>query len=240
MKYLSIYLVAIIIGCGGSSKDQTETDSNPVEVAGDPSCLAEITDPATWYPLSAVASLVNLPEASIEQKASQQFNSCQYYWKTDRTHTMKAGNIEVEVPTRNTIAITIRNLDVDIEKANRMHKKEFTYAEYFEGYHTLATEEDMEQINKRLDEKAEADKDANAKTAKGLLAAVKTENYTEVNDLGDRANHYVQEAAGVRQTQLTVLSGNVVLLIGVDISDEDTDDLAAARTIAEAVLGLCN
>jgi hypothetical protein len=240
MKYLNIYLVAIIISCGGSSQKQRDTASEENTVTGEQSCLADITDPAKWYPLSAVSTLVNQPEEKIKQQASEQYKSCQYNWKTERTHVMKAGNVEMEVPTNNTIAITIRNLDEDIEKANRMHKREFTYDEYFDSYHTLATKEEMEEINKSLDKKAEEDKDANAKLAKGLLAQAKTENFSHLDDLGDKANQYVQTAPGLRETRLSVLYGNVVLLVSVDISDEDADDLTAATTVAEAVIGLCD
>jgi hypothetical protein len=58
--------------------------------------------------------------------------------------------------------------------------------------------------------------------------------------LGDKANQYVQTAPGLRETRLSVLYGNVVLLVSVDISDEDADDLTAATTVAEAVIGLCD
>lgn len=238
MKYLNICLLAIIISCGGSSQEQSETASEENTTTGEQSCLAEITDPAKWYSISAVASLVNQPEENIKQKALEQYKSCQFSWQTDRTHVMNAGNIEMEVPTKNSIGIMIRNLDEDIERAVRMHKREFTYEEYFDGYHTLATKEQMEEINKSLDKKAE--EDPNAKLAKGILAQVGTEKFSQVDDLGDKANQYVQTGPGLRQAQLSVLYGNVVILISVDISDEDADDLTTAATVAEAVMGLCD
>ncbi len=85
-----------------------------------------------------------------------------------------------------------------------------------------------------------AEEDNNAKVAKNLLALVKTENYTVLDDLGDNANMYVQVVPDSRETRLAVLHGNVVLLVNVDISDEDADDFAAAKAVAEAVIGLCD
>lgn len=51
---------------------------------------------------------------------------------------------------------------------------------------------------------------------------------------------YVKVAPESRETRLAVLHGNVVLLVNADISDEDADDLAAAKKVAEAVIGPCN
>lgn len=240
MKYHTIYLAVMFISCGGTSQEQTETASDQSETTNERSCLAEVTDPTKWYPLSDVASLVNVPEESIDQRANEKMHYCQYHWKTDRTYLMKAGNSEIEVPTNNTIAITIKNLDEAIEKASRMHKRSFTYAEYFNGFYSQVSKEDMEQIDKSLDKKAEEDKDFDAKTAKSLLAAAKTENYAKLNDLGDDAIKSVKTAPGLRETRLVVLYGNVVLLINIDISDEDADDLTAAKTVAEAIMNICH
>jgi hypothetical protein len=153
---------------------------------------------------------------------------------------MKMGTVEMEVPTNNTIAIRMVSLDEAIEKASRMHKRSFTYEEYFDMYHTLVTKEDREQIDKSLDKKAEEDKNFDAQTAKKLLDAVKTENFTDVENLGDKANLYVQAAAGIRTTQLSVLHDNVVVLISVDISDDDAEDSDAAKAIARDVVDLCS
>ncbi len=156
MKYLSICIAVIIISCGGSSQEQSETAAADDKGSNEQSCLAAISDQTKWYPLSAVASLVNAPEESISQDAFKGvITSCTYRWKTDRTHLVKAGNIEMAVPAKNFIAISIENLDDAIEKASRMHKnRTFTYAEYFDGYHTPATKEEQEKIDNSIDRKS--------------------------------------------------------------------------------------
>ena len=244
MKYLIISLTALMCSCGGdaqeNTREQNETSSeNQEEVASKGSCLAEMTDPAKWYSSAAVASLVNEPEENIKEKVNEQFHSCQYNWRNDRKHMMKAGKVEMEVPTNNTLSITIRNLDTEIEKATKMHNgKTFTYMEYFKAYYSQPTEEDQKIIDETIEKKAEEDPDA--KLAKKLLATTSTENYTEIDDLGDKANHYVQVAPGLRETRLAVLDGNVAILITADVSDEDATDLTVVKTVAKAVIALCN
>jgi hypothetical protein len=241
MKYLIICLTAIIFSCGGSSQDQIESTTKTQKVSEEKSCLAEITDPAKWYSLSAVASLVNEPEENIEEKVQEKYRSLQYNWRNDRTHTMKAGKVEMEVPTRNIIAITIKNLDEAIEKATKRHKnRTFTYAEYFDSYYSQVTKEDQKIIDEQIDKKGEEDENFDAKTVKKLLAMAPTENYTDIEDLGDDANMYVQLAPGLRETRLALLHGNAVVQISVDISDDDVEDLAIAKTVAKAVMSLCD
>lgn len=244
MKYLIISFAALIFSCGENSQknaqEQNEAVSeNQEKVSNEGSCLAEITDPAKWYSVSAVASLVNEPEENIKEKVNEQFRSCQYNWRNDRKHMMKAGKAEIEVPTTNVLSITIKNLDTEIEKATKMHKgKTFTYAEYFKGYYSQATKDDQKIIDEMLDKKAE--EDPNVKLAKKMLALVSTENYTEIDDLGDKANHYVQVGPGLRETRLAVLYGNVVIQLTADISDVDADDLTIVKAVAEAVIALCD
>jgi hypothetical protein len=160
---------------------------------------------------------------------------------------MKIGASEVEVDAKNVIAVMIKNLDTEIEKwlAHKYVKQtEMSYEEYFDQFHgEPMTAEDKKAVNKELDKKAETDEDFDQKSAdmaKGILAMAKTEKYTELNDIGDKANYYVQLAPNLRELRLAVLSGNVVLQISVDISDNDDEDLAMARKVAEAVMANCD
>jgi len=242
MKYLIICLAFSLFSCSGNSQEQSNPASDDKKSSNKTSCLADITDPAQWYSLSSVAALVNMAEESIEQKVYEKMNSLQYNWRTDRSHIMKLGKAEMEVPTNNVIAIVVKNLDEAIERATRMHRgrKTFTYEEYFNSYHSQVTKEDQKIIDEQIDKKGEEDENFDSKTAKKLLAMAPTENYSDISDLGDRANKYVQLAPGLRETRLAVLFGNVVILISVDVSDEDSDDLDAAKTVAKAVMGLCD
>ena len=107
-------------------------------------------------------------------------------------------------------------------------------------FHSQVTKEDKKKLDEAIDRKGEANQDFGAMTAKKTLALAPTENYTDITNIGDKANHYVQLAPGLRETRLTVLHGNVVIYVNVDISDEDAEDLAAAKKVAEAVIGLCD
>lgn len=244
MKFLIICFASILISCIGSSQEQSKPAAEGNKTSNKRSCLTEITDPEKWYSIRAVASLVKVPEDSIEQKVyeSKKQPSCSYHWKTDRTYVMKAGHVEMEVPVNNVIVISIINLDDAIESAEKMHKgrRTFTYAEYFDSYHSQVTKEDQKTIDEVIQKKGEEDKDFDAKTAKKIFALAPTEDYSEIQNLGDEANKYIQLAPGLREIRLAVLHGNVALLISVDIADEDAEDLAAAKTVAQDIIAKCD
>jgi hypothetical protein len=246
-KHFLIPIFALIlICCGAGGNQESEDESAGGVISTSSSCLAEMTDPATWLPHTKVADLVQLPQDEIRQKVYQQL-SCSYNWKNDRKYTMKIGASEMEVDAKNVIAIMIKNLDTEIEKwlAHKYVKQtEMSYEEYFVQFHgTPITEDDKKKVNKALDKKAETDEnfdEKSAETAKGLLELSKSEKFTEVNGIGDKANYYVQTAPNLRELRLAVLTGNVVMLISVDISDEDDTDLEMAKKVAEAVMANCD
>jgi hypothetical protein len=232
-----------MISCaGGNSQEPAETTTVEKKTnSKNKSCLSDITDPGKWYSISQAAAITSEPEANIEASPNEKYQQIQFNWKNDRKHTMKIGNTSMEIPTNNMIAITIKNLDDGIEKATKRHKnRTFTYGEYFDSYHTQATKEEQKVIDEMIDKEGEENEDFDAKTTKKLLALAPTEGFSDITDLGDDANMYVQMAPGLRETRLAVLHGNVAILVNVDISDDDGVDLSAARKIAEAVMALCD
>ncbi len=245
-NYLIPIFALILICCGAGGNQESKDEPASKVVSTGTSCLAEMTDPATWLPHAKAAELVQLPETEISQKVYQQM-SCSYNWKNDRKYTMKIGANEIEVDAKNVIAVMIKNLDTEIEKwlAHKYVKQtEMSYEEYFNQFHGAPmTAEDKKEVGKELDKKAEKDEnfdEKSAETAKSLLAMSKTEKYTELNDIGDKANYYVQLAPNLRELRLAVLSGNVVMQISVDISDDDDKDLEMAKKVAEAVMANCD
>ncbi len=240
MKNIIALAVLVILGCGGESKTQTASSASESSFAINPtskSCLVEITDPVQWYSKTELAGLVGEDEASINFKSNPDYDNCNFNWKNDRKYVMKVSSIEMEVPTNNVVGITIYDLDEKIEKAEKLHKKSFTYEQYFDTYHTT-TKAGEEQVKEALEEKGK--EDAKAKAAKGLLDMAPTEGHAEVGGLSDKANTYIQTAPGLRETRLAVLHGNAVVMINVDVSDEDEKDMEIARKVAEGVLGLCD
>ena len=249
MKYFISILSLVLVSCGGGSKQENaESNQEPSvkAVSNRTSCLAGMPDPATWLPMAKAADLLKLPETELKQKVYQDL-SCQYNWKNDRTYKLKVGANEIEVPAANSISITIENLDDKIEKwlSNSYVKQtEMSYLEYFDQFHGAPmTKEDKAEVNKRLDEKAEKDENftkQQADVGKSVLAMAKTENFTELTDLGDKANYYVQLAPNLRELRLAILSDNVTLMVTADVSDDDAEDLSVARAVAEAVLARCD
>ncbi|XOV94152.1 MAG: hypothetical protein ACFHWX_05480 [Bacteroidota bacterium] len=241
MRYLTVLFVSIIWSCGGSPQNHTEsTDQQASSISSgssSSSCLAEITDPEQWYSKTELAQLVGESEEIINFKSNPQYDNCNFSWKNDRKSMMKMGNIEMEIPSNNTVGITITKLDDKIERAEKTHKRSFTYEEYFDMYHTT-TKKGEEQVKEALDEKAKEDE--SAKTAKSLLDMAPTEGHTDVTGLGDKANMYIQTAPGLRETRLSILHGNVVIMVNADVSADDATDRETAEAVAKSVLALCD
>lgn len=245
MKYLCLSLLLLLFSCGGGSSEntsETETSSEESKPASKSSCLADMSDPAQWYSTAKVAALTQVAEADIEESVFDRMNSIQFNWASDRKYTMKVGNNEMELPSNNVIAVFIKPLDEAIEKASKRYKRTYTYEEYFDSHYGGISKEDRKQIDKAIDQKEEEGelKEKEAETAKSLMDMAPTEGQTEVSDLGDKANKYVQLAPGLRETRLAVLHGNVVISINADISADDEEDLSTAVAVAREVMGLCD
>ncbi len=244
MKCIILIFALFLISCNGSSKQESEKETTSAK-SQKKSCLTEMTDPTTWLPLTSAAEILKLPEEQIEQKAYKTI-SCNYNWKSDRKYNMEVGKNKIEINARNFISISIKNLDIEIEKwlgRSYVKQKEMSYAEYFDKFNGAPmTKEDKAEVNKQIDKKAEKDEDFDkqkAELAKNIVALSKTENFTELTDLGDKANYYIQLAPNLRELRLAVLSGNVVLNITVDASDNDAEDLSIAKAVAQAIMARC-
>jgi len=196
-----------------------------------------MTDPEQWYSKAELITLVGEDEENIKLKSNPKYDNCIFRWENDRKTLMKMGKLEMEVPANNNVGITITQLDTKIERAEKLHKRTFTYEEYFDTYHTT-TKEGEEQVKKSLEEKGKEDE--KAKAAKGLLAMAPSEGHASITGLGDKANKYVQTAPGLRETRLSILHGNVVVMVNADVSEDDEKDLEVAKAVAKSVLGLCD
>ena len=246
MKYPILFAALLLISCSSEVKDQNKPEAQSSETiktssSAKKSCLNEVKNPADWLDVETLATIVNEAAANIEVDAMEKYSSLQFGWKNDRKTTAKLGDREMEYPASNVVAITVKNVDEAIIKAQKYLKnKEFTYAEYFKSYHGHITEEAEKAIDDAIDKEGEENENFDATTAKKILDMAPTEGYENIEGLGDLANKYTQLAPGLRETRLSILTGNAVLMINVDISADDTVDIAIAKDVAKAVLALCD
>ncbi len=103
----------------------------------------------------------------------------------------------------------------------------------------LAPKQDIGQ-NVHIDEQETEHREV----AKKIVGMVKFQGYQTHDDLGDKANSQVNASAekisGLRQTELALLHGDVVILVATDVSGEDAADLELARATAKKVLSKCD
>ena len=242
MKYVILLLALIFAGCTGNSQNQAPPTATQLNNDGKKSCLAEMVNPAQWISLSQVASIVNVAEENIDQKVEERLNSLAFEWKTGRMGTMKIGKKDHEMPIWDKVAMVIKSVDEELQKRSERYNRGeiYTYTEYFDKFYSFNPKKDMKAINDAIDQKAKEDEDFDAKTAKKAFELAPSEGDDQIANLGDRAHKYVQTAPTLRETRLSVLHGNVVIQLFVDISDDDSKDLEVAIKVAESILAKCD
>ena len=214
ITYLFIILFCFAVKSQNTEKaNQSYSDSSEAK-----SCLVQIVDPAKWYPKSLVAEYANYPESEISMRIHKRSNTIQYQWKSDRTHMIIRDNEELMVPSKDVIAISINNLD-SMHFVRSFQKKNIqqpSYSKLLGTYYINATMGDND-----------------------LPGDPVTKAYSKLEERGDEAHKYIQIERGIRDTRLVVLHRNVAILVNVDVSDNDEEDLALAQDIVRSIIALC-
>lgn len=230
MKYLTICIAFLLFSCSGSTQEKTDSPAEVKKSSVNGSCLTDVEDPTEWYSLTDVSAIAGVPEGSINQNSSTgRYNTLSFRWDEDRD-TKKWSDIHV----------SIVYLDDIIEKREKRYKRTYTYEEYFDSFHTLETNEEREIIDEAIEKKGEEDENFDADMAKKILSSAPTQDFENIRSVGDKANKYVQTAPGLRELRLSVLHRNVAIMVNVDISDDDNEDLTVAKKIAERIMELCD
>jgi hypothetical protein len=215
LTYLFIILFCFAVKSQNTEKaNQRYSDSFEAK-----SCLEKIVDPVKWYPKSLVAKYAHIPESEISMRIHKRSNTIQYQWKSDRTHMIIRDNEELMVPSKDVIVIAINNLD-SMHFARSFQKKNIqqpSYSKLLGTYYINATMGDND-----------------------IPGDLITEAYSKLEEPGDEAHKYIQIERGIRDTRLVVLHRNVAILINVDVSSDDEEDLSMAKKVAHSIIGLCN
>lgn len=247
MKQLIAMVTFILCSCGGgrsTDSDAIETTAQLVQKPQSNSCLVEMaTHPGDLLPVSTASKLIGVPETDIKQRLGAGIGpSNEIKWNTGRKRIQKAGKIEIEVDVDNVVYVELRLLDEKIKKMSNKIKDNITYEEYFTKYHTPFTEASKSEVKERLDKTDESD--TVKKVAKSMVGVIQFENFNTIDGIGDMAVSQVnatgEKYGAPRKTELSVLHGNVDLLVLVDVSKNDDEDLALAKAVAKAVLASCN
>lgn len=253
MKKLFVlgFLSCAMWACGnseaGSDEMSSEENISEASESTSKSCLSQyIDDPCQLITAQVVAELFGATEAELEIEAMEGLDhmECSYTWPSDRESklTMESGGrkIETTVPADN--KFFIREMDIIDEEKLEMTRTD-SYTAYFQRVYGVKTDAEKKEIRNAIDRAVEGsdqvDKDA-GKTLKGISDK---QNKKVVDNLGDQAVASVMSLKNYSNysfTELYVLHDNVVIHIESDISQDNNEDLDAAKKVAQHILNQCD
>ncbi|MEP2771829.1 MAG: hypothetical protein ABJH05_06750 [Fulvivirga sp.] len=242
MKNCLSLAVLILTGCGSSSEQSADDTQNEVTAkSGGHSCLWEMGDtPEQLLTMEEASSLTGLAVEALDQDANPKYQNIKYEWDGGRKKELTIGGKKLPMDAKDFVAVNVKQLTE--KKLNPRWNKDnnpLTPMEYFDKFHGGVSEDAKETIQEEIDKQ----KPEHAEGAKKVVGMIKFEGYQEYDRLGDKAYSQVnasgEKAAGLRQTELTFLHGNVVVTVVVDVSDNDEDDRVMAENIARAVAEKC-
>lgn len=176
-----------------------------------------------------------IDEPSFEQEVSSikgEYGSCTYKWESGRTRQMELLGQLITAPDPNMVGMKLLSFYTvdDLRKYNQQ-----SITELFEiGYRALS-EEEYQQMVTNL-EKEYAGNPEGLATAKKLLEARMSSNYTPVNGLGDSAFWSWHDMWGI---ELAVLVGATKFVIVTKVSTESKASLDLAIAAAKEVISKC-
>lgn len=231
----------ILASCGGSEQSADSTESEATTKSGGESCLWAMGDaPEQLLTMEEAVNLTGLTAEEMEQKANPKYQNVQYNWNSGRKTALDMGGKKIPMDANDFIAVNVKQLTE--KKLNPKWNKDnapLTPMEYFDKFHAGVSEGAKEAIQEEIDKQ----NPENAEGAKKVVGMMKFENFQEYDNIGDKAHSEVnasgEKAAGLRQTELTFLHGNVVVIVVVDVSDDDEEDRVLAEKIAKAVVAKC-
>lgn len=240
-NYLPIATL-ILASCGsGSEQSADDTQSEVTTKSSGHSCLWEMADaPEQLLTMQEAAGLTGLATEELDQDVNTKYQNVQYEWNSGRKKELAIGGKKMPMDANDFVAVNVKQLTE--KKLNPRWNKDnnpLTPMEYFDKFHGGVNENAKETIQEEIDKQ----NPEHAEGAKKIVGMVKFEGFQEYDNLGDKAHSEVnasgEKAAGLRQTELTFLHGNVVVIVVVDVSDEDEDDRILAEKIARAVVKKC-
>lgn len=177
-----------------------------------------------------------IDEPSFEQEVSTikgEYGSCTYTWESGRTRQMELLGQLITAPDPNMVGMKLLSFYTvgDLKKYNQQ-----SIIDLFEiGYRALSAEE-YQQMVANL-EKEYAGNPEELATAKKLLEARMSSNYTAVDGLGDSAFWSWHDMWGI---ELAVLVGATKFVITTKVSTEPKASLDLAVAAAKEVMSKCD
>lgn len=230
-KVLFILTVALVsFSCVSDKKKSSEIEAELEENRPDrkSACLREFEDRydelitksemASVYPFNEEEAKISISNKSYGHHTIS--------WPSDRPNlNLKVAGTEMNVPDENSMSVAVLNFYSD-ESALEEVLKQFE-----RGYKQLS-EEELEQINKNLENAAEENREINQK----LMDARTKMNYAYINNIGSSAWYKWNDDYG---GELAVLANRAKFNVRMKISKDSLENLEYSKKMAILIIEKC-
>ncbi len=240
MNYLSAgtFLVTLfLIACSNASPTTSEDTSTAFRSSksSETSCLEKYAEkPCDILSIEEIITLAGQDPSKVKINQSQNLEmlkrqDCAYLWNSGRMEKIKtaAGNFDSELNDL---------INVGQFRTYDKSKTKMTVEQWFDSSYPMPSKEEIAAREASYNERV-------AKGEKDLIEKMTIKNFKEmdrnrIDGLGDRAitDTHVKFSSGT----VSVLHKNVVFQVTVDVSKDKAKNLDVAKTIAKAVMDICN
>lgn len=213
------------------------TSGNSNAIANESCILSYQTKYDQLLPLEVIKKHYSVPAQAKKEYVSGVMgkkydrDTYEYVWDSKRIRKMKLMGREMEMPSPNRIALSW------VGSTLFMIMKKATPIESFKAFYRNTTAKEKEEALKIASEKMKKkgydEKTTNTATSMAKELASHEVIFKEITGIGDAASWQIKD------NQLNVLVGKITFQVVVEISENDEENIALAKKLAQEVLSKC-
>ncbi|MFN4144349.1 MAG: hypothetical protein ACK4GN_00880 [Runella sp.] len=243
-KAFAVMVVLATAACNSTtSTENSANNSTSIQAnasSGHTDCLLSHANKGTLnqlLPLEVIKKYVAVPDQAQKkydfraEADRHDRDTYEYTWDSDRTQTLKIMGREITAPVSNRVGLSWVGSDLFMISGKPTPLENFKA--FYRNMTAAEKEAAFEKVGERMKEKGYSDKETNL--AKDMAKDLSSEKimFKEVTGIGDAASWRVMEK------QLTVLVGKITFQVGVDVSNNEEENIELAKKIATEVLAKC-
>ncbi len=243
-KYLFLVLVGVVAACGKSEKTDSAGETTVSEAStlistnseSEGECLFEYDQKLDELLTKEMINQVHTLPAEAEKEYSKVvkgYHKMEYSWKTDRIKKLKVGNMNIDVPVSNRIAVG----------SMKQYKEDQDALKLFKMSYRTPTKEEIEKtkayLDKQLDkyENKEGEKltDTQKNVGKGVSGGMMDNiKINPIEGIGDAA------AWDATDNALIVLIGKTEFKVYAELGEDQAANQEIAKKLVQGILAKCD
>lgn len=235
MKKIMILLIgmSIFTSCKNSETESQDKITTKTSTSPNLNCLSKLDlRYDELLPLDDVARILNMSPDEFKTKTidrKDSYGEVYYSWESDRPSQPSPVSEHVMVPDNNFIGFSSLNAyDADLPAE--------AFRERFDTAYKEMSEEEIAQMEARMEKHLENKTEEERETVKGFVGARKSSGFEKVDNLGDAAYwRFNTERGG----EMVTLSGNETFTVYTKISHDPDENFDLAKKLVQLVMNNC-